>query len=344
MIVLDLRTAQLTTLWLVTCVMLYSAGLSVESRVGYVAAVFVGNERSRSPEAKRIVARWKRNRRIAVPISALAGLFISWRFAGFWWFTLPGPVAIGLASVGCYLDAHIRAKPLALQVRVTGKAVTGFISAHSFDLRAIAQVLLPLIAWLVTQGQVPADTRGDLLILCGLGLALGIASIAHRSAGSAARDHESPKDFGRRYRFWRTLDAGFFSAGMLCFVGALLTPAIASNWGILIARNWIVSIDAVLIFGALVLAAGMGNRFGQGGAFVEGNDGELSDPAIDNRKWIVGLIYTNFEDPRVWVERRTRVGMTLNHARPEAWLLIAAGYSWAITLMGVYSGLFYGSS
>ena len=45
---------------------------------------------------------------------------------------------------------------------------------------------------------------------------------------------------------------------------------------------------------------------------------------MDDRYWKAGLIYSNPNDPAVWVEKRFGIGYTLNFARADAWWFLAA--------------------
>lgn len=49
-------------------------------------------------------------------------------------------------------------------------------------------------------------------------------------------------------------------------------------------------------------------------------DQSWSDPA----NWWAGIVYRAPADPRLIVPKRTRLGWTLNFARPAAWAMLAA--------------------
>lgn len=59
----------------------------------------------------------------------------------------------------------------------------------------------------------------------------------------------------------------------------------------------------------------------------------LSDqPDARFHRW--GFFYVNPEDPRLWVEKRLGLGMTLNYARPAAWWITALFLSPVALLLG----------
>ena len=51
-----------------------------------------------------------------------------------------------------------------------------------------------------------------------------------------------------------------------------------------------------------------------------------------SKHWTWGLFYHNPEDPKVWVEKLSGWGWTLNMARPASWAILAAILLGALSL------------
>jgi uncharacterized membrane protein len=61
--------------------------------------------------------------------------------------------------------------------------------------------------------------------------------------------------------------------------------------------------------------------------------GELARKA--ERHWIAGLIYFNPGDPKLWIEKRFGGGITVNFARPMAWVLLGLPLFFAVFILVV---------
>jgi uncharacterized membrane protein len=94
-------------------------------------------------------------------------------------------------------------------------------------------------------------------------------------------------------------------------------------------RSGLSSGTLVLTIGLMAYAIGgtlyIAIRYGQGGARLERATSEtpLTNGLADNRKWVLGLIYVNREDPSIFVERRFGFGYTVNLGNWKALLLLA---------------------
>lgn len=62
------------------------------------------------------------------------------------------------------------------------------------------------------------------------------------------------------------------------------------------------------------------------------------DPSVGSGCWYLGQIYINPDDPRIIVRKRTRLGWTMNFARPMAIpaLLLIIAYALAPTYLLTY--------
>lgn len=84
---------------------------------------------------------------------------------------------------------------------------------------------------------------------------------------------------------------------------------------------------AILGFGVTLGGiAFMAFRFGQGGARLEtaAGDAPLTDGMADNRRWVLGMLYINRDDPSFFVEHRFGFGYTINFGNWRAVAVLAA--------------------
>lgn len=61
--------------------------------------------------------------------------------------------------------------------------------------------------------------------------------------------------------------------------------------------------------------------------------GEVARKA--ERHWIAGLIYFNPGDPKLWIEKRFGGGLTVNFARPLAWVILGLPLFFALVILVV---------
>ena len=80
----------------------------------------------------------------------------------------------------------------------------------------------------------------------------------------------------------------------------------------------------VMAVGALAGTVYIAVHYGQGGARLEraSADSPLTDGLADNRNWVLGMFYINYDDPSIFVERRFGFGYTLNFGNWKAVVLL----------------------
>ena len=85
--------------------------------------------------------------------------------------------------------------------------------------------------------------------------------------------------------------------------------------------NWILWVVIGVVVVVLGGAIWLGITTGQGGSRLGGNSANTTD-RLDDRYWKLGGIYTNPNDPAIFVERRFGLGWTINFGNPRALLVM----------------------
>lgn len=98
---------------------------------------------------------------------------------------------------------------------------------------------------------------------------------------------------------------------------------------------WAFAIVAWTFGGVIYLFA----RYGQGGSRLEGaTPGPLADGLADNRRWWLGVIYVNRDDPSWLVEKRFGLGYTINFGNPKAIAALAVFLIALVALVIIAAG------
>lgn len=141
----------------------------------------------------------------------------------------------------------------------------------------------------------------------------------------SVNNSEASRERNRLYRYrW----SGFIT--FLCIIMVLFFTVI--NLKVLTIIPFVAGYDWIIYgaFGPIILvgAIAMSIWTGQGGSRIKlPEDKKKTEGVIDrndDRYWKLGSFYYNPEDPAVWVEKRFGIGMTMNFAKPQAYLFLVA--------------------
>lgn len=326
------------------------------ARKGLLFGVYVGEERSRSEEARSITRAWYRGMVAAIGLALLTGAAIAARPGHPLWMIAPS-LALGAAFTALYLIAYARARKLASPAQAAPPSVAAIgvepeprpALAWAALLIAVAAGCFVIVDTAARYDALPdpmpthfgADGRpdgwspksfGSVMILPIMTLVMGVmlGGIALLT-GRAKR--------GLRLDAGRSLEAqNRFRAAMsrfLAILGVLVTTMLAMMaFGavqVALGRREGLPGVAMLIGLAIFLYAMLGSaylaiRYGQGGARLEGPRVEepLTDGLADNRCWKLGVFYVNAHDPSWLVEHRFGFGYTLNFGNAKAVATFAA--------------------
>jgi uncharacterized membrane protein len=157
------------------------------------------------------------------------------------------------------------------------------------------------------------------LVWIQLGLEVLLTSLALLLVGSKAVPGEAEARFRRAWiRFLYVL-----KLLLLALLGALAVGIAYSSISGILPPVWFfvlpLAVVGVVMVGSLVLAL----RTGQGGSRL-GSPDESATDRLDDRYWILGIIYVNRNDPSIFVERRFGVGWTLNFGNPRGIAVLLA--------------------
>ena len=325
-------------------------------RRGLLFGVYVGEEQSVGDEARRMIRRWQVRMLVWLAFGLLGGIL-----TGLLSSPEDAPPASCLVLTAGYfieyLQAHRRAralahggppplaaapllpddlKPLLLPPLAFGLAFAsgifalGYAWSHYADLPAVIPIHFGASgapdAW--RPKSFFSVMQAPLLALV-LGLGLGGSAILISGAKRAIRYPDGEASLHAQERFRRAMAR--YMAGTALLVTAMLTAT--SVFAIRIGLGRMASFPAAfmdfvftmiiwVIGGVLYLLA----RYGQGGARLEGAAARtpLTDGLADNRRWILGIIYVNRDDPSFLVEHRFGFGYTLNFGNWKAVALFAA--------------------
>lgn len=109
---------------------------------------------------------------------------------------------------------------------------------------------------------------------------------------------------------------------MIAMMGVLAYAVAQSALNGYSNTNWILWVVIGVVVVVLGGAIWLGITTGQGGSRLGGNSANTTD-RLDDRYWKLGGIYTNPNDPAIFVERRFGLGWTINFGNPRALLVLA---------------------
>ena len=325
-------------------------------RRGLLFGVYVGEEQSAGDEAHRMIRRWQVRMVLWLAFGLLGGVL-----TGLFSSPEDAPLASCLILTAGYfieyLQAHQRAralarggppplaaapllpgdlKPLLLPPLALGLALAGAIFALGYAWSHYAELPAVIPIHFGASGAPdawrPKSVFGVMqvpLLALVLGLGLGGAAILISGAKRAIRYPDGGASLHAQERFRRAMAR--YIAGTALLVTAMLTSTSVFAIRIGLGRmagfpaafvDFIFIMIVWVIGGVLYLLA----RYGQGGARLEGAAARtpLTDGLADNRRWILGIIYVNRDDPSFLVEHRFGFGYTLNFGNWKAVALFAA--------------------
>ena len=325
------------------------------SRSGLLFGVYVGEQLSRSNQARQITRSWYMAMSIWLVISLAVGIL-----AGS--YLPPGPrsvVSIFLLLIGFlieYLRAYRRAQklapatppmpesvptsleesqPLFLPVAAMGLGLLGGLLSigYAWSHYALLPERIPTHFGLSGQpdGWSPRSFFSAMLLpIMNLVLGIGLGGMAYLigRAKRAVRHHDQGVSRDAQQRFRRIM-ANYLS------VVALLTNAmmtLLSISSIQVALKELPALPSAILVSPFCCcwspwaeACTSPCGYGQGGSRLEREaaDAPLTDGLADNSRWVLGMFYVNPEDPAIFVEKRFGLGYTLNFGNRKAVILMA---------------------
>lgn len=337
-------------------------------RRGLLFGVYVGEEVFESEAAKAVARGWDRTMLGAFVACNLLGLALSLVSSNPYAAVVPVHLMLLLFLV-LYLRAHFRARllaptdppapdvarlaetlsPSALLPVLTivlcvacGAFAIAYASAHYAQLPRMVPTHFSFSgepdAWrpksFFTVMLLPA------LVLV-IGVFLGTMTWLTAHAKPALRRSAEEVSLGAQLRF-RTATTRYLCGVSILAVGMLAVLSIESiRVGIGEADRLSPALGAL---GLLVAAYAVGGalyialRYGQGGARLEKvrRDTPLTNGLADNRKWLLGMLYVNREDPSFLVERRFGIGYTVNFGNPKAVALVV-GFVLLVVALAIFA-------
>jgi uncharacterized membrane protein len=325
------------------------------ARKGLLFGVYVGEERSRSDEARAITRSWYRGMIAAIGLALTTGIVFGLR-PEFPLGTLVPSLLLGAAFVALYLVAYRRARRLAPEampapevaavstvperpatfawIVLLCSAVAG-VSVIVYTLNRFDAMPDPVPTHFGITGQPDAWSKksvGAVMVLPIMTLVMGVtlggvALLVARAKRGLRQDEGASLVAQNRYRA--------AMSRYLAILGLLVTTMLASLsvTSVQLALGQRRTLPAaILLVGlaiflyAMIGAAWMAIRYGQGGARLENpqSNAPLTDGLADNRLWKLGVFYVNREDPSWLVEHRFGFGYTLNFGNPKAVTTFAA--------------------
>jgi uncharacterized membrane protein len=324
------------------------------SRRGLLFGVYVGEDASRSEEARRITRAWYLGM-AAWLTGSIVLAFIGTRPAHS---LLASALAVFLLPVGFlveYLYAYRRARRMACDG--APQAAAAFISPETPKPPLLPYLAIGLglagglysigYAWsyypqlpdLVPThfglfGQPDAWKRRSVYTVMMLpimnlilGVGLGAVSCLVGRAKRAVRYGDQGVSFRAQQRFRRIMSD--FLAILAILTTALMTTLALSTIQVALKQTDALS-PVMMVLALILLLFGLGGsitivlKYGQGGSRLEqaAADAPLTNGLADNRLWVLGLFYVNRDDPSLFVERRFGFGYTINFGNPKAVALL----------------------
>jgi len=319
------------------------------ARKGLLFGVYVGEERSRSDEARAITRSWYRGMLAAIALALTTGFVFGLR-PEFPLGTLVPSLLLGAAFVALYLVAYRRAKRLApetaplpeiaaintvpeppatfawIVLLCSALAGVGVIAytANRFD--AMPD---PVPTHFGITGQPDGWSKksvGSVMVLPIMTLVMGVTLggvallTAHAKRG-LRRDDGASLEAQNRYRAAMSR----FLAILGLLVTSMLTSLSVTSVQVALGQRQTLPGAAMLLGLAVFFYAMFGGgwlaiRYGQGGARLENpqSDAPLTNGLADNRLWRLGAFYVNRDDPSWLVEHRFGFGYTVNFGNPRA--------------------------
>jgi uncharacterized membrane protein len=326
------------------------------SRRGLLFGVYVGEQAWQNDSARRITKSWYVDMSVWLAVSLAVELVLGLLGVA----RAPGIIAILLLTVGFFFE-YVRAYRKALALASPGTPPAAAVLAVGIESRS---VFLPYLAmalglfgglfalWYAGShfDQLPERVpthfgisgrpdvwrprsfgRTMMLPLMDLviGFGLGLASWLIAQAKRAVRYNDRGVSFEAQQRF-RGIMANFLAIVSILVTGMLTVlgySAIRVSLGEAEALS-----PAFMVLPLLLGAFALGGsvyialKYGQGGSRLERSVDEapLTNGLADNRKWILGLLYVNPEDPSIFVERRFGLGYTPNLGNPKVAAFLGA--------------------
>jgi uncharacterized membrane protein len=336
------------------------------SRSGLLFGVYVGEEASKSEEARRITRSWY----MGMAAWVLAGIVVA-ALSGLYFRSPAGSVsAVFLLSIGFleeYLRAYFRARRMAgTGAPPAGAALIGVQESPlpSLPYWAVALGLVGGIAAIVyawTQydmlpQKVPTHfgfsgtpdawrpkTFFTVMLLPMMSLVMGVGmggmACLIGQAKRAIRARDQGVSFEAQQRF-RSVMANFLAVIALMVTGML---TLLSYGSIRVGLGQSQALPpAMMILNPVLLVFAIGGsiyiaiKYGQGGSRLErsASNAPLTNGLADNRMWVLGMFYVDREDPSLFVERRFGLGYTINFGNPRA-VALMFGFIGVIILIAI---------
>ena len=319
------------------------------ARKGLLFGVYVGEERSQSDEARAITRGWYRGVVATIAAALAAGWLLGSR-PGFPIGVLASTLLLLASSSALYLRAYRSARrlapppgpPLADAAIVAVPEPKLALSWAALLASAVAGVCVivytvnrfdampdPVPTHFGISGQPDGWSKKSVgavmalpLMTLVMGVTLGgVALLTAKAKRGLRLDDGASLVAQNRYRA--------AMSRYLAFLGLLVTTMLASLsvTSVQLALGQrrtlpgaIMLVSLAIFLYAMLGAAWMAIRYGQGGARLENPQGNapLTDGLADNRLWKLGVFYVNREDPTWLVEHRFGFGYTLNFGNPAA--------------------------
>ncbi|GIO44280.1 DUF1648 domain-containing protein [Paenibacillus apis] len=133
-------------------------------------------------------------------------------------------------------------------------------------------------------------------------------------AGDPERSIRQSSIFRHRWSVFSLLSS-FMTIGLFSFLQLNMIEPMHTN----VMMSVSLAIPLFVVLFAIILSF----LTGQGGSRIKRPaKGSSVQPVDDDHLWKLGVFYYNPSDPSVFVEKRSGIGWTINHAHPAAWTIV----------------------